>query len=267
MKSKIILSLAIGLIIMGLYGIAGSLSNAENKAAVTREQVEQADKIKSWWLKKDVDRGDTVTRSDLEIRYLSESEANQNGIDAEMTINFSSGGVYGQKYPKRTLLFSDMIVLPQDPRYIELVLAPDRVPYFLSVPVGAIVGGAMNNGMHVDIVALTLPQSRMEGSTGVKSARRFGVNPVLLNIKVLNVIEQVTVEKGRIDTVPSSVDIVLELTRKQVAKLTVAKRISEIEVHKSVGDYTAGDLKADAGDVLADFKSITEMRADRVVVK
>ncbi|MGC3834559.1 RcpC/CpaB family pilus assembly protein [Moritella viscosa] len=140
----------------------------------------------------------------------------------------------------------------------------------LRVPAEAVVGGVIRHGMHVDLVALTLPRSRMSiefGAVAAKTARMIGVNPVLLNIKILKVVEQVLTENSELEDVPANVDIILELTRKQVAKVTVAKRIAEIEVHKSIGDYTAGDLKADAGDVLPDFKSVTEMRANHVVIK
>jgi len=271
-KSKLILSLAIGLIIIGLYGIAGSLSRPETNIPVIEALVQDTDveKLKTWWLKNDVERGDIVKRSDFEIRYLPEAEANKNGVDTEMSINFSSGAVYSQKLSKSTLLFPDMLVSPQDQGYIELVLAPDRVPYVLRVPAEAVVGGVIRHGMHVDLVALTLPRSRMSiefGAVAAKTARMIGVNPVLLNIKILKVVEQVLTENSELEDVPANVDIILELTRKQVAKVTVAKRIAEIEVHKSIGDYTAGDLKADAGDVLPDFKSVTEMRANHVVIK
>lgn len=270
MKSKLILSLAIGLIIIGLYGIAGSLSSPEINRPVANEQESQVAKIKTWWLKTDVNHGETVKRSDVEIRYLSAAEANLNGIDNDMNINFTSGAVYRQKLNKSTLLFADSLVYPQDPDYIELVLAPERVPYVLRVPAESVVGGAIRHGMRVDLVALTLPQSRMSievGSAVSKTARMFGVNPVLLNIKILKVVEQELTPSHDLEAVPVNVDIILELTRKQVAKVTVAKRISEIEVHKSIGNYTAGDLKADAGDVLPDFKSVTEMRANHVVIK
>ncbi|KXO09539.1 Flp pilus assembly protein RcpC/CpaB [Moritella sp. JT01] len=272
MKSKLILSLAVGLIIIGLYGIAGSLSRSETIVPIIEAQAQETyvKKLKTWWLKNDVDSGGIVKRSDIEIRYLPEAEANQNGVDTEMTINFTSGAVYGQKLPQSTLLFSDMLVSPQDQGYIDLVLAPDRVPYVLRVPAEAVVGGAISNGMYVDVVALTLPQSRMTievGAAAARTARMIGVNPVLLHIKILKVVEQVLTGTRALETMPVNVDIVLELTRKQVAKLTVAKRIAEIEVHKSIGDYTAGDLKADAGDVLPDFKSVTEMRANDVVIK
>lgn len=255
-----------------MYGIAGSLSRPDTIAPLieAQEQDTLVEKRKTWWLKKEVARGETVKRSDVEIRYLTETEANQNGVDTEMAINFTSDAVYGQKLSKSTLLFSDMLVSPQDQGYIDLVLAPNRVPYVLRVPAETVVGGAVRNGMYVDLVALTLPQSLMTievGAAAARTARMIGVNPVLLHIKILKVVEQVLTNTSELETTSTDVDIVLELTRKQVAKLTVAKRIAEIEVHKSIGDYTAGDLKADAGDVLPDFKSVTEMRADDVVIK
>lgn len=71
---------------------------------------------------------------------------------------------------------------------------------------------------------------------------------------------------SRNETGTTEVNLILELTRKQVATLTVAKRISEIEVHKSIGEYQKADLHADAGDVLSNFKSVVEYRAESVTI-
>lgn len=272
MKSKLILSLAIGLIIIGLYGIAGSLSSPPNNAPDTNRvnDIVPVVKIKTWWLKEDVQRGAMVKRRDFEVQYIVQTEANKQGIDRDVNINFTSGAVYRQNQLKGVLFFSEMMVSPQDNGYIDVVLTPGQVPYVLSVPAESVVGGAINNSSRVDLVALTLPQSRMSievGAAASKTARMIGVTPVMINIKVIKVIEQKFTDHRELETSAGDVDIVLELTRKQVAKLTVAKRIAEIEVHKSIGDYSPADLKADAGDVLPDFKSVTEMRANDVVIK
>ncbi|QFI38760.1 hypothetical protein FR932_13310 [Moritella marina ATCC 15381] len=272
MKSKIILSLAIGLIILGLYGIADSLSHIEKDLPniPLAENIAPVVKIKTWWLKEDVQRGTLVKRSDFDVQYLVQVDANKRGIYTDVNINFTSGAVYRQDQVQGTLFFPDMLVPPQHDAYIDVVLAPGQVPYVLSVPAKSVVGGTVSNNMRVDLVALTLPQYQMSievGSELSKKARMIGVTPVMMNIKVIKVIQQTQIISGELEPSSANVDIVLELTRKQVAILTVAKRIAEIEIHKSIGDFSAADLKADAGDVLPDFKSVTEMRGNNMVIK
>jgi len=74
------------------------------------------------------------------------------------------------------------------------------------------------------------------------------------------------IDATRTTPATSEINLILELTRKQVATITVAKRISELEVHKSIGEYQKSDLHADAGDVLSNFKSVVEYRSSNVTI-
>lgn len=84
-------------------------------------------------------------------------------------------------------------------------------------------------------------------------------------------VEKIKLASTNLDTFDAveeafDVNIVVELTRKQVSKLTIAKEISKLEVQKSIGDYEKSDLQADASDVLPGFKSIVEFRANDITI-
>ncbi|RBW66584.1 Flp pilus assembly protein CpaB [Vibrionales bacterium C3R12] len=267
MKNKIIIIIAAVAILIGLFGLAGSLSAPETDT-VQAEVVPEI-KIKIWRLRHDVELGQKVQRNDFSIELIPESEAHTHGISEDIELNFEVGSVYNSARKAHSITDQNWIVQPNDDGYVELIIQPQRVPYAISVDPKSVVGGVITNGTVVDILALSIPGSVASVEVGAAQSARtrtISITPILIAVKVLQV-KKTVVEATHNAVTQTEVDLILELTRKQVAKLTVAKRISELEVHKSIGKYKASDLQADAGDVLADFKSITEFRASEAQIK
>ncbi|PMH46710.1 Flp pilus assembly protein CpaB [Vibrio sp. 10N.286.49.B3] len=269
MKTKIITLIAGLVILVGLYGLANNLTGQQIvESVVAPEPVVEEVKFKVWRINQDVELGQYVKRSDFTLEVMLESDAHRIGVDQDMSADFSLGAVYRTDAPQGTLLFAHTMVQPRDAEYIDFIITPDMVPFAIGVKPKSIIGGVIGNGTLIDVLALTLPQEL--ASIEVTNAsnqrkRQLSVAPVLMNIKVLKV-EKTFGKEEKSDNV-EKVDLILELTRKQVAKLTVAGRIAELEVHKSIGDYKPADLKANAGDILADFKSITEFRASDAQIR
>ncbi len=92
------------------------------------------------------------------------------------------------------------------------------------------------------------------------------ISPVLIAVKVLKVEQDIT-PATKNSSEKKNTSLILELTRKQVAKLAIAKNIAQIEVHKSLGVKQAEQLHADAGDVLPDYRAIKEYRAGKVSIR
>lgn len=264
MKSKIIILVAAVAILIGLYGVVGSLPSSN----VVDTPLIAEDKYKVWRVNQNVIKGQLVERSQFSIEMMPESQAHGIGIADDIDIEFEPGAVYKNDHDAQSVAFPEWIIQPNDDGYVELVIQPQRVPYAISVDPKSVVGGVISNGSTVDILALSTPGTTASievGSGQSTRSRTISITPILIAVKVLQV-KKTLVEETRTSAAATEVDLILELTRKQVAKLTVAKRISELEVHKSIGEYKASDLQADAGDVLADFKSITEFRASEAQI-
>lgn len=266
MKTKLIIAIATLAIAIGLYGLLTEAPPA-TEIKVTEIVVEEH-KIKVWFLRNDVKRGQLVERSDFSIRQLPESEANALGIADESNMNFDKGSVYNRELTVQSAVFPEYITATNDLEYVELVLAENRVPFVIQVDPDVIIGGVIGHGSYVDVLALASGGSKISFNSDELSQPKFksiSVSPVLIGVKVLT-IQQGAMSGGRNNSDVTSTVLVLELTRKQVAKLTVAKRIADLEVHKSIGNYNAADLSADAGDVLADYKAIKEFRANKISI-
>ncbi|MGF1712654.1 Flp pilus assembly protein CpaB [Vibrio kagoshimensis] len=266
MKKTLTLAIAVLAILFGLYGLAGNL--ASDKTQVTKEAKKPAElNLVIWRLNQPVEAGQLVERKHFSVIKLPESEANSLGILVDVELNFEKGAVYQDDLITESIFFKESIINPSDDGYVDLTIANNRVPYAIKVPPESVVGGVITHGSMIDVLSLSLPSTySLEASeTSSSRKRNMFVTPVLMNVKVLKVDKQTIIgTRNQADT--TEVSLILELTRKQVATLTVAKRISEIEVHKSIGEYKKSDLHADAGDVLNNFKSVVEYRAEKVTI-
>jgi len=266
-KTKLIFVLAAVTILFGLYGLAGTLSSPKAEPKQVVKVVEK--KVRTWRALNDVKRGQRVSRADMVIDMLPESEAHAIGIIGDVELTLRPGAVYSEDTDSGSLVQQFSISNPEDEGFVDLIIGENKVPYPIQVEPNSVVGGLIKSGTLVDILALTLPLERMSvdvSSSGNGRHAKMSVTPVLMGIKVLQVNSKI-IEATRTNPIKEEFNLILELTRKQVATLTVAKRISEIEVHKSIGKYKPSELQADAGDVLSDFRSITEFRAGETVIK
>lgn len=265
MKKIILLAVAGLAILFGLYGLAGSLSKAPSQETQSIEEKETH--LTIWRLNKSVTKGQLVERSDFEVVSLQESEANTLGVAKDMSLEFISGSIFAKDMRVGDLAFPESMVAPDQEGYVDLVISDNRVPYAITVQPQSIVGGVITHGTMIDVLSLSLPTefSIETAETQATRKRNMFVTPVLTGVKVLQVNKSV-IDATRTTPATSEINLILELTRKQVATITVAKRISELEVHKSIGEYQKSDLHADAGDVLSNFKSVVEYRSSDVTI-
>lgn len=268
MRTKVIIAVAVLAILFGLYGLAGSLQ-APTVVANAVSEIQKENTIKVWFVKQDVQPGELLQRNDIELKVIKESTANQMAIDQDVNIAFEKSAVYNREILSGSPIFPEDITSSQDMGFIDLVINPNRVPFAIKVDNSDIVGGVIDYGSNVDVLALASGGSKLSLNSNELSSPQFksvSVSPVLTNIRVLQV-QRRTLEPTRSSSAIEEIHLVLELTRKQVAKMTVAERIAEIEIHKSIGRYKLSDLTADAGDVLADYKAVKEFRANEVTIK
>lgn len=267
MNSKLLSIIALVAIAIGLYGLLQPSKPApEDKSQTAVDRPEVTYKVIT--LKSPLNRGEAIVRSNLIIETWPENKANQMGIDSDMTLPKANGEPLLAREPLAAgdVLYADKIVSPQSQDYLDYVTRADRIPFPLDVSSTAVVGGAVRAGALVDIMALASTDQNLANETTVRGFRGVSLSPVLMGIKVLKVAQQ---HQEATRSQPSSTEttLILELTRKQVATITIANRIAQLEVHKSLGKTSAKEMSANAGDVLEDYRAIKEFRADSAVVR
>lgn len=261
MKVKLIIVLAVMTILFGLYGLGESLSLFTPQKIQPAKEV----KIKVWRLKKEVNMSEEINRHMLALELMPEQKANALSFSEDVTLDLIPGTVFKSELKKGTYISMSDLITPEEDGYIDYVIAPERIPFPITVDPSSITGGVIRSGTIVDILALTSPQNMNNSTRNVKKS--VSITPIFTGVKVLQVKRSVIKGNRSNDVETEVISLILELTREQATKLIVAKKIADIEVYKSTGKYDSSDLQADAGDILKDFNAITEYRANKVVIK
>ncbi|WP_238104609.1 Flp pilus assembly protein CpaB [Vibrio cincinnatiensis] len=271
MNSKLLIALALLAIAAGGYGLFAPATPPPAQPVVT--EVPQAVPEKQWqvWVARHaLQSGQLITRSDLELRQIDEQQALALGVNQDVRVEFLPEMRVNQSRLSGDILWPEMLLTPNQAGYMELILTPDHVPFPISVKAESVIGGVIRPGSLVDVLALSSLKQNLANDETVRSFETVSLTPVLMGVKVLQVNQQAVSEGSstNINSVTrSQASVILELTRKQVATLTIARHIAQLEIHLSDGNSQVSELSANAGDVLTDYKAIQEYRAGKATVR
>lgn len=261
MNIKVVGLAAIVAIVGGVYGI---LHQPQVKKAEVKSVQQKT--LKIYLSSRTILKGKPITHSDIKIENWPESKAQQFGIEKDMQLNFASHPLAREDIKSDAIIYSENIISEQDTDYVDFVISPGMVPFPIDINSDSVVGGVIRANSLIDVLALASTNQNLANDRSVNSYKGVTLSPVLMNIKVIKVaVEQIKNKDGKLDHEQNS--LILELTPKQVATLTIAKRIAQLEVHQSVKNATAKELSANAGDVLDSYHAITEFRAGSASVK
>ncbi|SON49516.1 Flp pilus assembly protein CpaB [Vibrio tapetis] len=207
-----------------------------------------------------------LVQADIKSISVLEESAIKMGYVADEKFEWHDGLLVKAAVAEGQFITRDLFLAPDDSEYIDFIIEKGYVPYPISVSESAIVGGVIRNGTLVDIVALSSVNQNLANDDEVGTFQSVSISPVLMAVKVLKVEQNIT-PATKNSSEKKDTSLILELTRKQVAKLAIAKNIAQIEVHKSLGVEEAEQLHADAGDVLPDYRAIKEYRAGKVSIR
>lgn len=262
MNVKLISLFAVLAIAIGVYGITHQQQHAEIKPV----QAKQEKRFTVYLAKANLVKGQKITRSNIYIEQWLESKAHQQGVDSNVSVDFSQNPIARQPIKQGDILYHSALVYENDPEYVDYIVDAGMIAFPIEINSDAMVGGVIHRDSTVDILALASTRQNLANGETVNSFKGVSLTPVLRNIRVLKLSKHIEKNKdGKVSG--SKTSLVLELNPKQVATLTIAKRIAQLEVHQSVKNATAKELSANAGDVLDSYHAITEFRAGSATVK
>ncbi|MBF9002238.1 Flp pilus assembly protein CpaB [Vibrio nitrifigilis] len=261
MNIKLMIVIAIIAIGVGVYGM-----NHRKIISPSTPKVEVKEKtIAVYVAKKQLQPGDSITSQTISIENWSETKARSQGITGAISINYSLDPVAKVIIEPGTVISKSSFAIATDVDYIDFIINEGMTPYPLQVESKSIIGGVIRTNSFVDIMALASGSQNLANDRSIKSYKDVSLSPILTNIKVLKISEEKSGAKGKSADEKST--LILEVTPKQVATLTIAQRIAQLEIHQSVKGATAKDLSANAGDVLESYHAIREFRAGSMTVK
>lgn len=265
MNSKILVVASI--VLLGV-AVAGLMMNTKTPP-VQVERVQPSENVlvtyDVWVVRDALVPGDLVERQDLQLQKLSQQEALEKGVRSDLNVKFTPAMVANTRLEPGQIVFPENITYPDQDGYFSLVIEPGFVPLPIPISADAIVGGVIKAGSMVDILALSSMDQNLAYQEKIRDFKSISLTPVLIGVKVLQVTK---IEEKKDDAASiNRVSLILQLTRKQVATVTIARRIAELEVHLSTGESLPSELSADVSDVLSGYKAVREFRAETDTVR
>ncbi|WP_068716626.1 Flp pilus assembly protein CpaB [Vibrio tritonius] len=263
MNIKLMIAIAVIAIGVGVYGI-------NHKKIIPPEappKVVKKERLVSVLIaKSDIIRGELLTRDNTKFEKWPEAEADRKGVQEDMVIDFKQAPIATTDFVKGELIVKRQFITENDINYIDFIIKPNKVPFPIEVEADSIVGGVVLTYGYVDILALASNSQNLANDSSIKNFKDVSLTPVLTNIRVLKITHDNKVIKDK-DSARVKTTLILELSTKQVATLSIARRISKLEVHKSIKNASYEELSANAGDVLESYHAIKEFRASSISVK
>jgi pilus assembly protein CpaB len=272
MKSKVLMVMSLLLLGVALIGLMSSYFSAP--AVKDTKSEARAINYEVWVAKSAITLGQKVKREDLRLKVIPQDEAFEKGIQADIKLQFVAGMVANTSLSEDQIVMPENITRPDQDGYFNLVMTPGSVPFPISVRPESIIGGVIHSGSKIDVLALTSMSQNLANQENIRDFSSISLAPVLMGVSVLQVnsggkdglVGKLEDSMGDSDK-NTKVGLILELTPKQVATITIARHIAGLEVHLSTGLTLPSELSANAGDVMSGYRSIREFRAETATAR
>ncbi|WP_281545459.1 RcpC/CpaB family pilus assembly protein [Grimontia sp. SpTr1] len=217
---------------------------------------EVAEPVSLWVAGETISPKQPVSSQLLVRKAFDAKQANMMGFTSNQSLDWHAGALFTASIKAGEVVRQNHIINPDAPDYIDWIITVGHVAYPLELPSESPMLVNLTVGDHIDIVTLTSPQRNLAEEEVSKAFRTLQVAPLLSYCKVLAVKAAGKNAQGQ----PTASAIVVELSRQQVAKLLVAKRVGDIEIFRSAGIVNAEQTQAETRDVLSGHLSVTELR-------
>lgn len=273
MKSRLLMYLSLIILAIGLAGIymtqvnqpLSTETSSADSIAQTGVQAPPEKTIKIWRTKEAVIKGQQVSRSDFRVDEIIESEAFELGIEGDVELQFPDVLVMKMALDKDSPALPEYFITPEEDGYFRYVLEDGYLPVPISVRANAVVGDVIQAGSIVDILALTSTTQNLT-SAQIRDLANVSLTTILSGVKVLQVFKKSNVEDniedadGRLGVDSNKVPMILQLTKDQAAKVSMAQGIAQLEIMLSSDEERGNYIDIDLGDIITDFKPVRELR-------
>lgn len=249
--------LLVGAFVFCAIGVFGLLNNNDKSEPASVAAVHQEKQVQVWRARRTLTGGERVTRQDLEAAMITPPPGqNQQKEQPTLTL-LKPGAIARESIIAGTRVTDLLLVTPGDPDYINHLIKPGMIPYPLTIN-GSNYQSVLASGDRVDVVMIASLEQNLANNAKLSGYRGFSIGPLLSGLRVLAVQDAPLLDTGKKDST-----VILELSRDQVSRILVARRIGQLDIHKSTGVALP---TVRTGDVLPGYSSVTELRgAERQV--
>lgn len=238
---------------VGIYGLLAGHDKSAPQPQMVVDVVEDNERVEVWKPRQPIAKGSQVALEDL-VASLSSAESDQD----LPTLKLAPGAIAKVDIAPETSVTKQMLVMPDDPEYIDYLITPGMIPYSLTLPSGSNYQSILTPGDRVDVVMIAALEQNLASGTQLTDFRGLSIGRLLSGLRVI-ALSKAGFFKGSSE----GGSVVLELNHEQLAKLLLARRVGVLDIHKSTG---AEQPVVRTGDVLNGYSSVTELRGNRRLV-
>lgn len=275
MRSKLLMYLSLIILAVGLVGIYMTKTSSSQPPA---DNVPVAPVIKQappevyysvWVAKHDLAKGSFISRDDFRIEQVTQKEGFASGVQEDIVLEFDDGMVIKKSLTSGALVFPENLVSPDEQDYFSFAIEDGFLPVPVSVSATAVLGDVIKAGSLVDVLALLSTTQNLNSNAPARDLGSVSLKTVVNGAKVLQVIKKVpqtTAQGGGMLSLvqstsgPQMVSLILQLTKAQAAKVTMASSIAKLEVLLSSEKTRNTQVDIDAGDFIPQSRSVIELR-------
>ena len=248
MDRRILLGAAFVFCTAGVYSLFNT--NPSSTEVETVEQVPLAPVMTEVWVTQQALKpGDAINPTDLQAKMVLQEDAQAAGVVAEKRYDIIKGAISGQDFAEGEILAENQLVVPGDPKYLELLLGPDQVPYPISLKDNDAMFTMISPGEYVDVMLIASVDENLATNKNLNSFDGLSVTPLLKKRQVLEVRAE-----------DSNSTVILSLDKKDISRMMIARRIGILDIYKS---GQAPLSEAHVSDVLKNYTSVTELRGNQ----
>ncbi|MCL6271455.1 RcpC/CpaB family pilus assembly protein [Sansalvadorimonas sp. 2012CJ34-2] len=257
MDRRILLLLAFILSAGAVYSFLTSRNDVPEAQVAAVVEQEQAT-VPVWVAAQAIEKGQLVSRKLTRAAMITEQQADNLGIEmAEERFAIARDSRAGIAMQAGAVITPAHLVAPDSPEYLDLITTRGMIPYPLQLDAANGYSQVLKSGDKVDVVMVASQKENLSTSDRVNNFQGLSVSPLLHGKTVLRVDGKQEVAEA------SNATVILELSRNDVSKVLLAKRIGIIDIYKTVG---RPPKQIRAGDVLPDFSAVVELRGTEKVV-
>ena len=248
MLRRLLLAGAFLLCAMGIF----SILNDNRPETVPVASVPEMKTVQIWRARRTLAGGEQVTRQDLEADTVTQDH------DEPVALTLKPGAIARDTIDAGTRVTDLLLVNPGEADYISRLIKPGMIPYPLTISGGSNYQAVLAPGDRVDVVMVASLEQNLANNAQLSGYRGFSIGPLLSELRVLAVEED-----GSLTDTSKDITVILELSPDQVSRILVARRIGQLDIHKSTGVALPS---VRTGDVLPGYSSVMELRGgDRLV--
>ncbi|MGR5299057.1 Flp pilus assembly protein CpaB [Vibrio mediterranei] len=248
--------------------------NQQAQTNAQREQTQIEKKFVVWRSKRNIKRGEVVTKSDLERTILQQQDANKLGINDDVTIELPDNTRASQTINAGQYVFNEMFLAPDQAGYLDLIASKGKILYPLTIYTTNLIDNYISPGDNIDILAVSSPVINLS-ETNKKITQYQGLRAytIMRRVKILaffpkaitTQIKEYSTSNQPINPTTSTNDdlkttVIVEVEPKFVSLLSLAQITMHLEIYRSQQNRIPS---VDIGKVIENFQSVRELRGEQ----